>query len=93
MKDNIKSYLRESRSQEMEATLSQTISELEKEGFTVEFGNIGKRTTYALLSKDPDTEILGYTFLKDMKFYSENVGKLKALQQAIARKEIAESKS
>lgn len=88
MTSNIKEYIRESRSQEVDTQLEKTINHLEEEGYKIEFGKIGIHTTYALLSKEDGTEVVGYTFLKDMKYYRENVGKLKALQQAIARKNI-----
>lgn len=89
--NNIQSYLRESRNQEVDVLLDSMINDLDKEGLKVEFGNIGIRTTYALIhNEDNSVEIVGYTFLKDMKFYRENVGKLKALQQALARKNMAE---
>lgn len=86
---DIKNYLRDSRKQEVEESTKALIADLAKEGYSVEFGHIGQRTTYALLyNEDHSSEIVGYTFIKDMKFYKENVGKLKALQQAIARKNV-----
>ena len=89
---DIKSHLRESKNQEVLNSINDITSSLNKEGYTVEFGNIGVRTTYCLLyNKDNDTEIVGYTFIKDMRYYNENTGKLKALQQAVARKEMAEN--
>lgn len=87
---DVKNYLKESRTKEVDNALESLLKELELEGYEVEFGKIGLRTTYALLIHG-DSEIVGYTFLKDMKFYKENVGKLKALQQALARKKIAEA--
>lgn len=87
MANNIKNYIRETRSQEVDALLSKLLEDLEKEGLHVEFGKIGIRTTYALIyNESHDVEIVGYTFIKDIVYYKENVGKLKALQQAIARK-------
>lgn len=87
---DIKNYLRDSRKQEVDSTLENTIAELAAEGLIVEFGHIGQRTTYALVyNEDHSVEIVGYTFIKDMKYYRENVGQLKALQQAIARKNTA----
>lgn len=87
----IKKVLQESRNQECDSQLYALIESLREEGLDVEFGKIGIRTTYALLhNEDSSIEIVGYTFLKDMKYYKENVGKLKALQQAIARKKISE---
>lgn len=87
----IKKVLQESRNQECDSQLSALIESLREEGLEVEFGKIGVRTTYALLhNEDNSVEIVGYTFIKDMKYYKENTGKLKALQQALARKKIAE---
>lgn len=87
---DIKDYLRDSRKQEVNTTLETTIQDLAKEGLFVEFGHIGQRTTYAMIySEDHSVEVVGYTFIKDLKYYKENVGKLKALQQAIARKNTA----
>ncbi len=89
---DIKNYLRESREKEVESLTDNIINNLKKEGLSVEFGKIGIRTTYALIhNEDNSIEIVGYTFLKDMKFYKEKVGKLKALQQALARKKIADN--
>lgn len=89
---DIKNYLRESREKEVETLTDNIINNLKKEGLSVEFGKIGIRTTYALIhNEDNSIEIVGYTFLKDMRFYKENVGKLKALQQALARKKIADN--
>ena len=69
--------------------LSKSVTDL---GYEIEFGHIGKKTTYCMLTKD-DEEIVGYTFIRNTKYSNENVGKLKALQQAIARKEILDQKS
>lgn len=89
---DIKNYLRESREKEVETLIDNIINDLKKEGLSVEFGKIGIRTTYALIhNEDNSIEIVGYTFLKDMRFYKENVGKMKALQQALARKKIADN--
>ena len=87
---DLKGYIRESRDQEVDNNLENIINNLKAEGLSVEFGNIGVRTTYALIhDENHDVEIVGYTFLKDMKFYKKNVGKLRALQQAMARKTMA----
>lgn len=89
--NNIQNYIKNTRSQEIDDLLNKTLKELEDEGLQVEFGKIGLRTNYALIyNEDHSIEIVGYTFLKDLKFYKENVGKLKALQQAIARKHLVE---
>ena len=88
---SIKYVLNESRGQEVNILLEKSINDLKDEGFSVEFGTIGLRTTYAFIhNEDHSVEIVGYTFLKDMKYYKENTGRLKALQQAMARKKIAE---
>lgn len=92
MPTTIKTFIKESRDQEIETTINNTIEDLAQEGLSVEFGKIGNRTTYALIHDEShDIEILGYTFIKDMKYYKENLGKLKALQQAMARKELTDS--
>lgn len=89
MKD-IKSYMRESRNQEVDTMMENILAEIRSEGLKVEFGKIGIRTTYAMIyDENHDTEIVGYTFVKDIKFYKENVGMLKALQQAMARKRLS----
>lgn len=91
---DIKKYIKEVHNQEVDTVLESKIHDLNEEGFSVEFGNIGLRTTYALIHNEThEVEIVGYTFIKDMKYYKENVGKLKALQQAIARKELSEKQS
>lgn len=89
MKNNIKNYLIESRTQEIDSNLESIILDLQLEGLNVEFGKIGKRTTYALIfNHDHSIEIVGYTFIKNLEYYKENLGKLKALQQALARREV-----
>ena len=89
---DIKNYLRESREKEVETLTDNIINNLKNEGLSVEFGKIGIRTTYALIhNEDNSIESVGYTFLKDMRFYKENVGTMKALQQALARKKIADN--
>lgn len=92
MANSIKNYIKESRAQEVDALLESSIKSLESEGLSVEFGKIGQHTTYAMIyNEDHTTELVGYTFVKNLKFYKENVGKYRALQQAMARKELAES--
>ena len=75
-------------------TLNQ-ISELEaglkSEGWELVYGTIGKRTTYLLISKE-DEEVVGYTFIKNLQYNNPNVGKLKAIQQVIARRDLSELK-
>lgn len=90
MSKDIKECVRENRKLEVDTQINNILKSLREEGLSVEFGKIGIRTTYALIhDTDNSIEIVGYTFLKDMKFYQENVGRLKALQQALARKELS----
>lgn len=92
MKD-IRTEVKNSKNMETDALLESNIKEVQDMGYQVEFGKIGVHTTYALLvDQKTGDEIVGYTFVRDMKYYRENVGKLKALQQAIARKKVADSK-
>lgn len=85
---NIREQVRKNRTEEVEAQVAEIIRELNREGLIVQFGNIGAKTTYALIHDiDHEIEYVGYTFVKNIKYYNENTGKLKALQQAIARKE------
>ena len=86
---NVREFVRSTRNLEVETLLENTIRDLKEEGYSVEFGKIGTHTTYALIYReDVDDEVVGYTYVRDMKFYKENVGKLRALQQAIARKNV-----
>lgn len=89
----IREQIRKNRAEEVSASLDNLISNLKAEGLTVEFGSIGNKTTYAFIydENDPNVEYVGYTFIKDIKYFNENVGKLKALNQAMARKEILEN--
>lgn len=90
---DIRTEIKNSKSLEVDTMLATKIQEVEDLGYSVEFGQIGTHTTYALLvNKESGGEIVGYTFIKEMKYYRENVGKLKALQQAIARKKVADSR-
>lgn len=92
MANSIKNYIKATRDQEVDSMLEATINSLAEEGLSVEFGKIGQHTTYAMIyNEDHTTELVGYTFVKNLKFYKENVGKYRALQQAMARKELAES--
>lgn len=86
--EEIRNIVKKNREEEVLREIDSTVRELEKQGFLVEFGKIGKKTTYCLIYNEVnDVEYLGYTFIVNMKYYNENVGKLKALHQAIARKE------
>lgn len=85
--------INESRSKETDAQVELLINMLKEEGLTVEFGNIGTRSTWALIhNEDYSVELVGYSFVKDLKYYRQNVGHLKALQQALARKQISDNK-
>lgn len=85
-------YIKESRNREVDNSIEHIISELADEGLKVEFGKIGTRTTYAMIyDENHDVEIVGYTFIKNLKFYKESTGKYKALQQAMARKNFADN--
>lgn len=90
---DIRTEVKNSKSMEVDNILSDKIQEVDDLGYNVEFGKIGTHTSYALLiHRETGEEIVGYTFLRDMRYYRENVGKLKALQQAIARKKVADSR-
>ena len=87
---SITDQLKESRSREVDNSIESILNELAEEGLSVEFGKIGSRTTYAMIyDESHDVEIVGYTFIKDLKFYKESTGKYKALQQAMARKKLS----
>lgn len=86
--EEIRDYVRKSREEEVNNQITEIIRELDSEGYRVQFGNIGLKTTYALIFNDDHSiEYVGYTFIKNIKYYNENIGRLKALEQAIARKE------
>lgn len=90
---DIKTFIKDSRSQEIDEALNSALRSIAAEGLMVEFGAIGEHTTYAMIyDVDHETEIVGYTYIQNLKYYKENVGKLKALQQAIARKETARNR-
>lgn len=84
--------LRASRKQSIANTLESKLQVLNDEGFDVEFGTIGTRTTYALMTRRDSTdneEYVGYTYIRnDIRFKDETVGKLKALDQAITRRDL-----
>lgn len=87
MRQEIRSKLNERRENEIKEQLASLTSELNQEGYEVIFGEIGKKTTYALLVNGDD-EIVGYTFIKDLRYKNALVGKYKALQQAVTRKSL-----
>lgn len=87
----LREKLKERREVEYKEQFNSLVAELGEEGYAITFGTIGQKTTYALLTKD-DEEIVGYTFIKDLKYKNPLIGKLKALQQAIARKSLLSQK-
>lgn len=92
MRQEIRSKLKERRDTEMREQLAKAIATVEAEGYTVTFGEIGQKTTYAMLARGEE-EIVGYTFIKDLNFKNELVGKYKALQQAMTRKSLLAQQS
>lgn len=86
-------YVRKFNDEDTAKKIDELMAHVSELGYAVEVGTIGKKTTYALLYKeDSDEEIVGYTFVKNSKYMNANVGVLKALQQALARKEMLENK-
>ena len=76
------------RTVDIENNLNNAVKDLESEGYEVTFGEIGKRTTYALLVRG-DEEVVGYTYIRGSLAYKNDlIGKYRALTQAIARKQI-----
>jgi hypothetical protein len=56
-------------------------------GYSISFGTIGRRTTYALLVREDGQEVVGYTYMRGpMEQYNELLGQYKALSQAEARR-------
>lgn len=86
-KRDIKSIVRENKDNEVRKTLQDHIDDLNSEGYKVEFGKIGNRTTYCLIyNEETGYETVGYTFIKNLDYFNPQVGKMKALEQAMARK-------
>lgn len=72
--------------QELHKVLGARVEALESEDYLVTFGEIGRRTTYCMLSRG-DREIVGYTYIRgDLSGNRPVIGRLKALMQAINRK-------
>lgn len=93
MKQNVKDVVRQQRLVEIESNMNQRIEQLNEEGYTVEFGYIGKRTTYALLIRGTE-EIVGYTYIQgSLENKNDLIGRSKALAQASARKDMGVSNS
>lgn len=84
-KVSVRETLRQSREREILEQLESLTKSMEAEGFSITFGEIGQRTTYALMTRG-DEEVVGYTFIRDLHYKNPIIGKLKALNQAIARK-------
>ena len=79
---------REQRSRELQDSLDKMLAHLSDEGYTVSFGSIGLRTTWALLTKG-SVEIVGYTYIRgDLSLKSELIGKYRSLTQALSRKSL-----
>lgn len=87
----VRDVIRVNREAEIVAQIKSLEEGLAKDGWSLSYGNIGEKTTYLLLTRDEE-EIVGYTFVKDLNYRNDNIGRLKALQQAIARKDLSEKK-
>lgn len=88
MKKAVREYVKNNRDNEVSNILKESINSLREEGYEIEFGRIGEKTTYALIyTPDHEQEYVGYTYVRDTRYYNENTGKLKALNQALARRE------
>ena len=79
--------LKQRRDEENQKHLNHLMQEVKSEGYEIQFGEIGKKTTYCLLTKE-DEEILGYTFIQDIQYKDPVVGQLKSLQEAVVRKSV-----
>lgn len=91
MSTTISDSVVKNRVNDVRGTLESHIKSLESEGYSVTFGEIGNRTTWALLSKEDGTEITGYTYIRgDLSKKNETTGKYRALLQAMARKSMME---
>ena len=88
----MRSELKKRREIEMQDNLNNAIDQIMSEGYDVRFGEIGTKTTYALLTKG-DEEIVGYTFIRDSRYKNETIGRYNALQQALTRKSLLEQQS
>lgn len=91
---DVRKLVQEAKEVEVNNSISLIIKYLNQEGYIIDFGKIGTRTTYAIAyTPDHSEEIVGYTYISDLKYYKENIGKLKALQQVLARKKLLENKT
>lgn len=89
MRQEIRSKLKERREADLQEQLNNAIDAIMEEGYDVRFGEIGQKTTYALLTKGEE-EVVGYTFIKNLNYKNETIGRYKALQQALTRKALLE---
>lgn len=89
MGQEIRNTLKKRREAELNDKLNDLVDVVMDEGYDIQFGEIGNKTTYVLLSKG-DEEIVGYTFIKNVQYKNETIGRYKALQQALARKALLE---
>lgn len=72
--------------EELAAVVADKVNHLRADGYHVEFGTIGVRTTYCFIYKG-DMEIVGYTYIRgDLSKKRYVLGQYKSLMQAINRK-------
>ena len=83
--NNMRDAVREESKRDLNLVLEEKLNLLKSEGYDVEFGQVGKRTTYAMIFNG-DEEYVGWSYLRKLEYFKEVVGKLKALQQASVRK-------
>jgi len=72
--------------------LETEIEGLKKQGYEVEFGKIGQKSTYALIKNKEGEEYVGYTYVANLNNSDPDYGNYKALLQATARKSFEEDK-
>lgn len=71
---------------ELSVIVADKVNQLRADGYQVEFGTIGVRTTYCFIHKD-DIEIVGYTYIRgDLSKKRYVLGQYKSLMQAVNRK-------
>lgn len=70
--------------------LNDRVKVLSDQGWNVEFGTIGKHTTWCLLEKNGH-EIIGYTYVEKLETFNPELGKSRALTQALARKSLQDN--
>lgn len=89
---SVKDIIMSNRRREIASQIKEMEEGLTNTGWELTYGTIGKRTTYLLLTRGEE-EVVGYTFVRDLSSHDEDLGKLKALQQAVARKELTVERS